>query len=266
MKGDNLEFNNAIETILKTTSFRCSGVKSKELINLLSIENIENKTIEITTGLINRPDIIIFSKDKIIAIEHFEYDDTLNKSNGSTGKALICKQEKEFEKKSINCDTYYCTYDNNNIIANYENYVKNITTSFNKHYKKVDDYLKEIKNLIKKKGLSEDIEVKLYFLLENTSSINPLMLVPNRPITVYTPFNSKEIKKLINESTNIDGVISVNYDDVNKCSKIIFYTKEDEVNVFDIEETIDERYYETGSRCHHSFGKLTIPKESIKND
>ncbi len=208
-----------------------------------------------------RPDILIISDTNIYGIEHFEFDD-FKREKGSTGKATVKKFEKDFDKdfEQANVEEGYFRKNidlkETLLFADYDFFVKNFIESFNDHYSKINEYKKNIEEYLKINSLQR--EIKILFLIENSSPFSPLISKKGYEGKIYLPFNSKEILDCVNNSDNLDGLIYLSY--LNNDIRF--------VHSFDggkmINETFEKDAYMSNSKVFISDTIIVIPKEKIK--
>lgn len=221
------------------------GLNSIQLYN--NLRNAYGTTNLIYEESQERPDILLITESDIIGIEHFEFDDFYRKKNkGSTGKALVGKFSKEFEREAINKKTYIKTLnieDDKEIKAGYNYFVNNFTESFIEHYNKIDEYISNISEYLKRHNLQKNI--KIYFMIENASPFSATLICNEENCGIFTPFHSKEIRKIISNANKIDGIITL---DTANTPLNIFYSREDcDINTI-VAEELDFKYI-SHSKC-----------------
>lgn len=158
-----------------------------------------------------KPDILSIYENKIIGIEHFEFDsyDNFNKK-GSDYKIKDNKIKENFDKKVRdglgNLDSIII-HDEIKSTSSFENYCKNFKKIFKAHYKKIDSYITHIK---------EDFdctnkEISIYFFAEDVTPFGSSYLNKNikpRPdLSVLLPIHSPEIRKLLENSPLVKYLI-----------------------------------------------------------
>lgn len=163
-----------------------------------------------------RPDIVVYSAKKVIAIEHFEVDGSLMNRKGSKYKQ---KYNDNFFNKIVNSGKDFET--EIDIKINYSQLLSNTIDILEKHYKKIDEYKKNIKKFI-----GEEIEIEIYFFIEfnvrhpsflDASMKNPAL--PHRDLNFF-----EHIQGL----SKLDGIIfnSVQATDYNNTNIVISLGKD----------------------------------------
>lgn len=102
--------------------------------------------------------------NKILILEHFEFDSNENLYKGSEGKKELARINREINKTQFvtNVPTpnkINCTYKMNQ-------YIDNSINAFNNHYVKISSYTD---NLKAEKLINDNTEIKTMFLIEDTT-------------------------------------------------------------------------------------------------
>ncbi len=189
-----------------------------------------------------KPDILSVYDNKIIGIEHFEFD-SYNKSTkkGSDFKINDNRETKRIDKeikKGLQNNDQVMVYGEINSSSSLDNYYKNFELIFEEHYKRIQAYIEQIKEDFKcqKKEIhicffAEDVTPlgNYYFNKGNKREILPLLpiycvkireLLKNSPLVEYLILgcfymnekrlfiikNSKEVlKRISNEHIEINN-------------------------------------------------------------
>lgn len=127
----------------------------------------------------DRPDGFSKINNTILIMEHFEFDSACNIYKGSENRKELARISREAQEKFSNGnnssrDVIKCTY-------SIQNYIKNVTKEFMKHYHKIPSYKEHLKleNII-----NNDTEIKVMFLIEDTTTLPNLDNKNGNPITL----------------------------------------------------------------------------------
>lgn len=153
-------------------------------------------------GIYEKPDIISMYDNKVLGIEHFEFD-SYNKSNkkGSDYKVKDYRIEKRFDKeikdKLINNDSII-VHDKIDSTATLTNYYKNFETIFKEHYQKIQSYVDHINQDFDCKNK----EINICFFAEDVTPLGNYFLDKSndRKITPLLPIFYDQIRQLLEDS------------------------------------------------------------------
>ena len=89
------------------------------------------------------PDMYSVTQDKLVLLEHFEFDASYANRKGMSGK----REEKALEERLKNNQTINeLVLDKANYDISFENWQKNFEKAFQHHYEKIDTYIKNVRN------------------------------------------------------------------------------------------------------------------------
>ena len=199
--------------------------------NAMIILNIKNKVIiEKIKNLINKlqkyekPDIIIEYEDKIIGIEHFEFDSSINNKKGSEFRIEESRINKSIADK---IDVFknenhknYNVISTNNSLNNYNN---NFIKNYKIHYKKVKDYISRIEKKFNKS--KDNIEIILF--AEDVNIFGNIHRDEKNIINPLYPFYSSDVIELLKNSNDIKYLII----GMEFLDKKIIYILENEIEI-----------------------------------
>lgn len=160
-------------------------------------------------GPFEQPDMILQLDDKVMAIEHFEFDASSSCKKGSLDKRRLADRNRAFDKLISESDisvnplvintSVNCTYTANDYITNFKNV-------FEKHCAKVSDYKAHLVTENKVKNV-EDIII-CFFIVDTT----PLgsYYYDDGPKSLIA-LQVKECLELINSSKEVDCYLFGNY-------------------------------------------------------
>ena len=199
--------------------------------NAMIILNIKNKVIiEKIKKLINKmqkyekPDIIIEYEDKIIGIEHFEFDSSINNKKGSEFRIEESRINKSIADK---IDVFknenhknYNVISTNNSLNNYNN---NFIKNYKIHYKKVKDYISRIEKKFNKS--KDNIEIILF--AEDVNIFGNIYRDEKNIINPLYPFYSSDVIELLKNSNDIKYLII----GMEFLDKKIIYILENEIEI-----------------------------------
>lgn len=149
-----------------------------------------------------KPDIIIPIGEKLLAIEHFEFDASSVTKKGSIDKRELATRNRKFDKLIQEQDSF-----ENPLIANgtsdcvytSENYIKNFKASFASHYEKIADYKKHLVNEKKAKSISDII---MCFFVVDTTPLGCYYMEDN--MKYFIAFQVIECLDIISKSNDVD--------------------------------------------------------------
>lgn len=172
-----------------------------------------------------KPDILSFYDNKIVGIEHFEFDNYKNNKKGSDFKVKDNEISKKFdnyvakelkEKKMVTLtDTIAST-------STLGNYYDNFQNSFLNHYNKIDNYIENIKN-------NYDVpnkKMEIWFFAEDVSPLGSYYMNKEGDIKLLHPFLNIEMIKLLENSPKLIGIILGTYAGNNYKVFVIYNSEE----------------------------------------
>ena len=113
----------------------------------------------------DRPDGYAFVDGILLILEHFEIDATQTNRHGSAGHRIHNQTEKQIETKLTSSDKAFVAEKET---RTGELYVQSAAHAFEKHAKKINDYIETVKKLIDEKQLKETI---VGFVIEDSSKL-----------------------------------------------------------------------------------------------
>lgn len=148
------------------------------------------------------PDLYAVTDNSIILFEHFEFDASHSNRKGMTGK----KEEANLQRKikENNCIGEW-KIDKSNYAISFKDWQNNFESTFERHKKRIDTYVKNIKNLL------NDTKKKIVvgFIVENQFS--PLLNYDNEFIGEIPYFRTKQFSEFLSQSYEVDFVIFLGY-------------------------------------------------------
>jgi hypothetical protein len=156
-----------------------------------------------------RPDLLIHLNEKLLAIEHFEFDASSKNRKGSNDKREFSERNREFDRL-ISETTEFPLIQNQavNCEYSYSNYIKNFKETFSKHLSNITDY----KNNIIESGLAnKEEEILICFFIEDTTPLGTYRLIDGDLISCNL-FFLREYVEIISNSREIDFVLFGHYD------------------------------------------------------
>lgn len=155
-----------------------------------------------------RPDCFAKINNNVLILEHFEFDSTETKKRGNKTRKEIDRLDKSFAKLALDFNKVTTRNDVAHCSQTIENYIKNSTESFIKHYKKIDEYKQ---NLIKENIADQNTKFLTGFFIEDKNILGSLYVTnkndnPKRLLLFYC----KEFLDLFSKSKKLDFVITTN--------------------------------------------------------
>ena len=238
--------------------------KDNEAITYSNIDEIElNKMIQHMGGY-ERPDILSIYDNKIVAIEHFEFDSYKNTRKGSNYKIQDSIIDQKMQKK-INSDLVvekeiylHDEIKNNSSLNQYYNNFKKVLTS---HIDNIQEYRNHIVD-----DFGNDKDIEFWFFAEDVSplgsyyyrknNINPSLLLPF----------SKENINILRQHKEIKGIIFGIY--AMKEYKLVIMYNDDET----LDKIEKDEYFKVKDSEFFSFNPQTtafatlIPNDKVEAD
>ena len=148
-----------------------------------------------------RPDAYAFENGVLLVLEHFEIDSTgIKEHRGSEERLKNAETEKELDRQIKSFGIGMVTEE---VIRSGECYVDNIINSFNRHAKKIDEYVKNVIGLIK-----EDIkEIIVGFVIEDSTKLGFWWGSDENGDSQIDIMQSKEFLDLFEKTPNLDFVL-----------------------------------------------------------
>ncbi len=156
-----------------------------------------------------RPDILSIFKNKIVGIEHFEFDSFNRTSKGSEYRTNEFKIQKRFEKimnDELKCKNFVSMHDKITGNSNMKNYFDNFQKAFLNHYNKIDDYVDHIKEEFD----CSQKEIHICFFAEDVSPLGSVY-IKDEKIDLLTPLFSDTIIEMLKNSPKVEYLIIGTY-------------------------------------------------------
>lgn|GEM_PF-1864013 len=187
-----------------------------------------------------QPDIILMLDDKVLAIEHFEFDASSSSRKGSLDKRKLAERNREFDKLIQNSDISsepLVLTDSIDCLYSADNYIGNFKSVFEKHLAKVAEYKSHLisENIVRQ---VEDI-IMCFFIIDST----PLgCYYQENDLKHFEAFQVRECLELISKAKEIDcfffgscvgGKNSLEF--ISNCPEVIEFIKE-KIRIIDFSE------------------------------
>ncbi len=171
-------------------------------------QNKFNKVIN-ALGIYEKPDILSMYDNKILGIEHFEFDSyNRAKKRGSDYKVKDYRIEKKFDKeikeKLLDNDSIV-VHDEINSTASLANYYQNFENIFKNHYQKIQSYIDHIKQDFDCKNK----EIHICFFAEDVTPLGNYFFDKSNDekITPLLPIFSEKIRQLLKDSPLVEYLV-----------------------------------------------------------
>ena len=149
------------------------------------------------------PDLFIKKDNVVFIIEHFAFDGSKTNRKGSKNQREVARIQRAAEEEFIKNNSCY-HLDSINGEYCYEDYVKNALDGLQAHYEKITAYKEHLKN---EGVITLETEIKVFFLVEDTTSLPLLYKGETAPLQQVTLAFSKEFLERLVECLNLDGVL-----------------------------------------------------------
>lgn len=180
--------------------------ESTKIYSLNSIHEFSNDFFENYTCINFRdnPDAYLKIGDKLIVIEHFEYDATKNNKKGSETRNEKSRINRKLEDKCYTSDDVKCVHEQMNVTHSTEQLRDNFIKIFSNHNSKINKYKKE---LMKDGIIDDNTEVIFMFCCEDKTIFGCLGYDDQK-----YDFNILDIKECIDEllKSNVDYLLLCN--------------------------------------------------------
>ena len=157
-----------------------------------------------------RPDFILMGENRIIGVEHFEFDSSRSTRKGSLYRREDVRLDKElndeidYEMKKKKDELYFGRSGSLKITNSTEFYLNNLKKHFLSHFDKIDDYIARVKSITQ----HEDKEIRTAFFIEDTTPLGLRIYAPNNTghqITrLFEIQEFREMLLLINAQEKLD--------------------------------------------------------------
>lgn len=180
-----------------------------------------------------RPDILSIFDNKVVGIEHFEFDSFKNNKKGSDFKVRDFKIKKRFDetmKEELEQKESIIIHDKINGESSAKNYFKNFIKVFQNHYQNIEDYLKHIQGDFE----CSDKEIHICFFAEDVSPLGSNFTDEECNIYLLLPMYSDEVIELLNNSPKVEYLIVGTYA-INEYKMVIIENKKEVLERFKAE-------------------------------
>lgn len=192
---------NELETILN----KYFG-KDKKAVVFYNIEQEEFDKVVNNAKDFERPDIVSMYDNKVIGIEHFEFDSFNNtRKKGSEFKIKDDEIRRNFNNELVklkNMDSIEL-HDKIENTVSLENYYRNFETIFKNHYDNINEY----ENHLKQEFNCTNKEIHICFFAEDVSPIGSYYESNKGRVEQLLPINSKKIIELLENSPKVEYLI-----------------------------------------------------------
>ena len=172
-------------------------------------QNVFDKVIK-NIGKYERPDILSIFDNKIVAIEHFEFDRFKNNKKGSDFKVQDFKIKKRFDeamKEELKQKESVIVHDKIEGESSAKNYFKNFIKVFQSHYQNIEDYLEHIQSDFD----CSNEEIHICFFAEDVSPLGSNFTDAECNIHLLLPIYSDKVIELLNNSPKVEYLIVGTY-------------------------------------------------------
>ncbi len=176
------------------------------------------------------PDGYIVKDNQILIFEHFEFDCYKNNKKGSAARNEDARVARNFEEcKPLGQQDFTLLQDKIDANSSLQYYLDNVISNFENHVKKIPRY---IENLRLQGVLNEGMQVKVVFLIEDTSPLGAVVYngvnMQGVVLSRYKQFldfyqEHKEVNYILacSEVGNIRSCWLINYNSLDEYYKII---------------------------------------------
>lgn len=211
-----------------------------------------------------RPDILSIYDNKIVAIEHFEFDSYKNTSKGSNFKIqeniIENRMQKEIDLK-LKDKGEVMLHDHIENNSNLKQYYDNFKKVLLSHIDNINEYREHIVN-----DYGKEKEIEFWFFAEDVTPLGSYYYRrSNLHPSLLLPF-SKENIDILRQHKEIKGIIFGIYA-MNKYKLVLMYNNEETLNKIENDEyfKVEESEYMTFTPQTTGFAVL-IPKDKIGVD
>jgi len=154
--------------------------------------------------LFDRPDFYSVSYKTIYIYEHFEVDASrASRKKGSRSRIDIERDNHQYEEWiKKNKSTYYGQLKTE---LSFEYYLNNLKINFNNHYKKIEDYKKNI--CMKLKINKDEYTFKIVFIIEDKTMFGTAFFDKEKGPKIVFPIFTNEFLDFIKDKFFVDNII-----------------------------------------------------------
>lgn len=149
-----------------------------------------------------KPDIIIPIGDKVLAIEHFEFDASSVTKKGSIDKRELATRNRKFDKLIQEQESFenpLITHGTSDCVYSAENYIKNFKANFSCHYGKIADYKT---HLVYEKKVKSVSDIIMCFFVVDTTPLGCYYMEDG--MKYFIAFQVNECLDIISKSKDVD--------------------------------------------------------------
>lgn len=226
-------------------------------------QDVFNNVIK-NVGKYEKPDILSAFNNKIVGIEHFEFDSYKRSRKGSDFQIQHNNIEQNVQKiidEKLRTKDKVTVHSHLNSTSSLNNYFQNFKHNFLSHYEKIDSYIEHIQN-----DFGNDKNISICFFAEDVTPLGNYFIDRENDDKTYllNPLYSDEIIDLLIKSPKVKYLIIGMYA-MNEYTLTIIENKKEALEKFKKERiNFKEEDYLSFSPQITSFATL-IPKEEIKN-
>jgi hypothetical protein len=154
-----------------------------------------------------RPDLLVISRNHVLAIEHFEVDSSKRTKNGSSYRQVyndrhFLSRQRDIDKRleterivvsTEKIETRFC----------YTNLLENTKDFFDQHYAKIESYRNEISAY---EGM-KNRQIEVIFYVEYAIMFPSFFVAESGPMTVVFPHNDIEFINYLRSKDRVSGVL-----------------------------------------------------------
>lgn len=214
-----------------------------------------------------KPDILSIFENKIIGIEHFEFDSFKCNRKGSDYQIKYNMLDCEFRKQigeELLKNTSVTLHAEIESTASLDNYFNNFKRNFTEHYKKIDSYISHIED-----DFGKDKEISICFFADDVTPLGNYFVESESktPIQLLLPLYSDEIIELLNNSPKVKYLIIGTYG-MNEDKLVIIENKEEVLERFKKEkcEIKEKDYFSISPKVAEFAAIIPISIENIPID
>lgn len=216
-------------------SIHCLYSRDKKLLqkivdNLCKVEPFE------------RPDMIVPIDEKILAIEHFEFDASSQSNKGSTDKRKLAERNREFDKlisDTCNSDELLISTTCSDCLYSPDYYIENFKRAFLNHLNKVEEYKTHLLNEQRIKTVDDII---VCFFIVDTTPLGCYYL-EDGGMKSFIAFQVKECLDLISQAKEVNCFLFGQFDGkknslefLSNCTEAVELIKEVRLIDFSVDE------------------------------
>jgi hypothetical protein len=155
-------------------------------------------------GGTDNPDAYISLEDELLILEHFRIDCSKKTKNGSLSLEEQARTDREYKQmlSSKDKNSYVGSI---NAFTSYQNYITNAICTFDKHYSRIDEYIRNVeaqeKHLTYKK-------IRVCFMIEDVSIAPPTVMI-NNDMTIVILTRCDEFLHHFSQNKSVDWLLFI---------------------------------------------------------